>query len=203
MQCQIDNSMRCPTVTKHIVYVMDLPGDEERHIGRALHHCVHLRHTLRLSLVQVILLNRKHSAPTLTATPATPTTPAASPSADRRIARPHSSAIQLRTGRNTDGDPMALRLTASEPRVYRPLGAIQSQCNNVCVQLIKIRRQIEGVLLCVEWLRRAYGQRMAAIAPTDSPANRRSTTANAMRRLSQPSVAVHCHSCRTGALAER
>lgn len=173
---------------------MDLPGDEERHIGRALHHCVHLGHTLRLSLAQVILLNRKHSAPTLTATP---TTPAASPSADRRIARPHSSAIQLRTGRNTDGDPMALRLTASEPRVYRPLGAIQSQCNNVCVQLIKIRRQIEGVLLCVEWLRRAYGQRMAAIAPTDSPANRRSTTANVS------TVAVHCHSCRTGALAER
>lgn len=210
----------------YILYVMDLRGDEERHIGRALRHCKHLGHTLRLSLVQVILLNRKYCTSTLASPPATAVAAAviaAIPSAaPASIARPYCSELQLRTGRNV-ADPIALRLTASVPefrqhtsRVYRPLSAIQSQSNDVHVQLIKIRRQIEGVLLRVELLRRTYGKRNAVVGDAPSmaarpavagPANRRWSAAHrtmpppttaTVRRLSEPAAAVNCHSCRTG-----
>lgn len=200
---------------------MDVPGDEERHIGRALKHCKHLGHTLRLSLVQVILLNRRYC------TPPRETPAAISVVAGAATARPYCSEIQLRIERSAVVvvvDPIALRLTASVPvfrqpqsRVYRPLSAIQSQCNDVHVQLIKIRRQIEGVLLRVELLRRTYGKRctvgggdplsMAARPAVAGPANpnrrwsqaNRTLTAERRRRLSEPAAAaVNCHGCRTG-----
>lgn len=132
-----------------------LRGEEERHIDRALKHCKQLEHTLRLSLVQVKLLNRKYCAPLEESYCTTPKTTQniRMSCSESRLAGPQTHA--LRISRSSPEFGQRIR-PAPVFRIYRPLNDILLQSNEIHVQLIKIRRQFEGCLLRVEFLVRTY-----------------------------------------------
>lgn len=147
-------------------------GDEERHIDRALKQCKQLEHTLRLSLVQVKLLNRKYCWAPL----ANNVTAAGAAIESPLSVRQSLSETQLKQSAARQSST-ALRFSASTPEiqrstaapaygirpsiVYRPLNVILLQSNEITVQLIKIRRHFEGILLRVEFLVRTYCKKSA------------------------------------------
>lgn len=144
-----------------------LAGDEERLIDRALKHCKQLEHTLRLSLVQVKLLNRKYCRPLPNHRTASMETP--------RSVRLSLSETHFRP--TAVGSPQ-LQLTASSPDVrqsparclaLRPLSLILLQSNEITVQLIKIRRHFEGILMRVEFLVRMYCKKSPPLSPMLEP----------------------------------
>lgn len=149
----------------------DLPAsDELKHLESALRKCKDLEQTLRLSLVQVMLLNRKYSAPL---------SDPVSTDASKSLFKAHSLTTTPNRKdsdefyRNESSENLRLRISASSPflnpfnkrrftegprpmQIYRSLNSIVINSNEINVQVIKIRRHFEGVLVRVEYLVRMY-----------------------------------------------
>lgn len=154
----------------------DLPAsDELKHLQTALLKCKHLEQTLRLSLVQVMLLNRKYCSPITDAVPSTVSRSLFNhnTSTSTPLLRRRSEIFNPR-----DEDKFQLRISSSTPlmkhqsdthrisddrreqcrpmQMYRSLNVIVLRSNDINVQVIKIRRHFEGVLVRVEYLVRMY-----------------------------------------------
>lgn len=152
----------------------DLPAsDEQKHLQTALKKCQELEHTLRLSLVQVMLLNRKYCSHF--------PDPATSNASKTLFENNATGLTPKRRGsevfnRNTSTENLRLRVTASSPflnhhsrrlsdgcrpiQMYRSLNSIVLNSNEINVQVIKIRRHFEGVLIRVEYLVRMYCKKL-------------------------------------------
>lgn len=150
----------------------DLPAsDEQKHLQSALKKCKELEQNLQLSLVQVMLLNRKYCAYSLEKVSTSSSRTLFDNTLDLTIPSRRRSEVHIRTDsgllENYD-----LRLTTSLPvlrqsrrrlsdgcrpmQMYRTLNMIVLNSNEINVQVIKIRRHFEGVLVRVEYLVRMY-----------------------------------------------
>lgn len=141
----------------------DSAGEEEQNIDNALKQCANLKNILLISFIQVKLLNRKYCQTNYDLENIFNKTVTCIP-----YNRKSSSEIQLRTNRNTltadiRRSSISLRYSLSSPdflsptmRLFRPLQSMLWQSNEITVQVIKIRRNFEGIMLRVEFLVRHY-----------------------------------------------